>query len=340
MPVDLEVRTTISPTPAFFRRVHYLAASLREMEGRIGSWLLTVSVGGGTAGDDYARSEAWSRAYPIEWRAVDPDAYAALGYRATNHDRAARPPSGKNVMLVDADVIFCKPFGKLLASLEGAPAICGVMAHNSPLTARVLAEHDITPSEFWQQVARSFGIDALPLEHHYSNWRLRPGVTDQERAPAYLNGGMILGPADMMAEMLSLFPAAEDASDSVLVSYFRPQIARTLAIYRAGLPVHLLPLRYNFPNDPDFDNAYPEELEQTAVLHYLRRKTVHRDDDFATPRAVRRLIQRTDLTGSNELLRRRIDALHDTVAGLEARAQTGLRGWSARLEHRLASRWP
>jgi hypothetical protein len=35
MKYELEIRTTISPTPCFFRRIHHLAASLRTLRSRL-----------------------------------------------------------------------------------------------------------------------------------------------------------------------------------------------------------------------------------------------------------------------------------------------------------------
>jgi hypothetical protein len=116
-----------------------------------------------------------------------------------------------------------------------------------------------------------------------------------------------------MGAMTERYEDAESAVDAVMETYFRPQLARTLAIYKENLPRRALPVRYNFPNDPRFDSAYPQELPQIAALHYLRQAVVHRDRDFEDAPAVARLVARTDLTGTNELLRRRVAALYQRV---------------------------
>ena len=80
-------------------------------------------------------------------------------------------------------------------------------------------------------------------------------------------------------------------------------MALALAVAKSGVPARTLPLRFNFPNQRAFDLAHPAELADVRFLHYLRTEIVHRDRDFEGPAAMRRLIGRTDLSGSNEVLR-------------------------------------
>src|SRR4051812_37184900 len=122
----LELRTTISPTAYFFRRIHFLAASLRALGGRLADHEFVVSIGGDQPRQDLQVTQPWSNLYPIIWRWVDPEAYVQLGYRATNRDRAAHVARGRYVMIVDADVLFCRDFSELLDELEAEPAIAGV----------------------------------------------------------------------------------------------------------------------------------------------------------------------------------------------------------------------
>ena len=132
---------------------------------------------------------------------------------------------------------------------------------------------------------------------------------------------MVLGPADLMDEMCRLFPAAEEAIGRVVEPrFFLPQAARTLAIYKARLPHRGLPVRYNFPNDPEFDARYPEELRSLRVLHYLRTSIVHRDRDFSTGEHLMRLLGRSDLTGSNRALQRCLADLQARVSAEERAA--------------------
>lgn len=320
----LELRTTISPTPSFFRRIHFLAASLRDLGGALADHEIVVSVGGGQP-ENYYRTQPWSNRYPLIWRPVDPEAYARLGYRATNRDRAAHLARGTFVMVVDADVIFLNDFSPLIDDLRADPAIVGVMAHTSPF----INPPDLTPDfahraavaatdeDLWQMLAQHHGAPLPALDQVYSGWGATAKDPAHRLAPAYFNGGMVLGPAAMMEAMFAGYAAAESAVDAVMTSYFRPQIARTLSCLKAGLPCRSLPLRYNFPNDPLFERLAPAEAEAASILHYLRTAVVHRDDDFRDRESVERLVARRDLSGSNERLRQRIAELSETVLSEE-----------------------
>ncbi len=83
----LEIRTTISPTPHFLRRIHYMAASIRQLGGKLADHEIVVSVGGNEEPENLYRTQPWSNLYPILWRWVDPKAYARHGLKATGRDR-------------------------------------------------------------------------------------------------------------------------------------------------------------------------------------------------------------------------------------------------------------
>jgi hypothetical protein len=305
----LEIRTTISPTPAFFRRVHFLAASARDVLGSDVPYEIVVSVGGLERRDNLYRAQEWSNHHPLIWRGVNPATFATHGYRATSADRYAHMARADLVMLVDADVIFLRGITDLLEAVEASPAICGIMAHVSPF----LSHRERDPHAWWQELAARSGIRDLPLEFEHSGWLAMFEDDSYRHAPAYYNGGMILGTVDLMEQMFEQIPAGEHAVDMVLETYFRPQLARTLAIYRATLPNRVVGMRYNFPNDERFERRYPEEFTDMRILHYLRTDFVDRDRDFSNAETVSRLIARTDLSGSNEILRRRLAELNDVV---------------------------
>lgn len=306
----LEFRTTISPTPYFFRRIHYMAASIRQLGGKLADHEIVVSVGGNEEQENLYRTQPWSNLYPILWRWVDPMAYVLHGYKTTARDRCWHMARARLVMFVDADVIFIRDFSELLNEIEQSPAICGVMAHISPFPQ--YKEH--SPQSWWQKLFQKFEIPDPPFDCEHSGWNCMFTDETYRYTPAYFNGGMIVGPVELMDRMCALMPAAEDAVDAVLENHYRLQLARTLAIYKASLPFRVLPIKFNFPNDERFERAYPAELDDLRILHYLRRHIVHRDRDFMNTDSVTSLLARTDLTGANEKLRLRIAELHDAVA--------------------------
>jgi hypothetical protein len=316
---EFEIRTTISPTTFFFRRVHFLAASLRALGTRFADHEIVVSVGGIAPRENLYRALPWSTLYPIVWRWVDPAHYQAIGYRATNLDRAWHMSRAEIVMNVDADIIFLKDFSRLFDEIRASPAVCGVMAHlcpfhsPPPVVTSIGLLPDSKPGTYWRLAASSFGLPDLPMEHQYGGWSAFECSDDHRFGPAYFNGGMVIGPSDMMEELFAHYPAAEAAIESVFTSRHLPQLARTLAIYKRSLPYRVLPMRYNFPNWPSIDRAYPDELENACVLHYFCPDIVNRDECFESFDSIARFITRRDLAGSNEVLRARVAELFEVV---------------------------
>jgi hypothetical protein len=312
MPAYLELRTTISPGPSFYRRIHYLAASIARFGGRLKDFEIVVSVGGNEPRENLYRTQSWSKLYPIIWRWVNPDDYARLGYRATNRDRAWHMSRARHVMIVDSDVIFMTDFSDLLLQIENSPAVCGVMAHFPPFGSK----SGVNPFAWWERLFREIGLSPPSHMFELSGWKIS-GNNDYRYSPAYFNGGMVVAPVELMEELFAFLPEADDALAVVGEFRHKAQIARTLAMYKAGVAFRTLPMRYNFPNDLFFDKAYPDEVNQLRILHYLRRDIVDRARDFESPAAIRQLVVRTDLVGTNEKLRKLIAVLEARVANEE-----------------------
>ncbi|MEO6969355.1 MAG: class I SAM-dependent methyltransferase [Chthoniobacterales bacterium] len=309
MSVELEVRVPISPTPDFFRRVHFLAASLRQLERSIGSYLLVVCVGGDVEPHDLYEAEPWSKNYPIIWRWANREKFRRDGYWETSREIFRQPMHGRIIMCVDADVIFVRDFSDLLQELLAAPAVAGVIAHAPPVRGPALVE-------LWPRLCAGYRVPLPPAIHEYTGWSF---MTHDRMTPVYYNFGMVLMPAGLMAAVSAEMEPADDFVNANLETFFRFQIALTVAIQKAGLPSRALPLRYNFPNDPQFDARYPDELSEIRILHYLRCEIVHREENFRSLESVAALIARSDLRDSNEILRRRLAELYSLVEEEEVR---------------------
>ena len=310
---ELEVRVPISPTPDFFWRIHFMAASLRRLEASLGSYLLVVCVGGDVEPEDLYETQPWSKEYPIIWRWADREKFRRYNYWETSQETFRQPVRGRMVMCADADVIFVRDFSGLLRELEEAPAITGVIAHAPPIRGPELMD-------LWPRLCRSYGVPVPPSIHEYTGWSF---MTADRMTPVYYNFGMVLMPAQFMEVLNAEMEPANNFVHANLDTFFRFQIGLTLAIQKAGLPTRALPLRYNFPNDPQFDQKYPDELTQIRILHYLRCEIVHRERDFTDLRNIAGLIARTDLASSNEILRETVAALYPVVATEESAAVIG-----------------
>ncbi|MDQ3199942.1 MAG: hypothetical protein M3Q46_12300 [Verrucomicrobiota bacterium] len=308
MSIGLEVRVPISPTPDFLRRIHFMAASLRALENRIGSHLLVVCVGGDVEQSNLYEAEPWSKDYPILWRWADRERFQRDNYWETSREIFRQPIQGRIVACADADVLFIADFADLLRELENEPAVAGVIAHAPPPPF----QHDQFANA-WRQLCADYHAAPPSFDYEHTGWGWQVRQEAFRFTPAYFNFGMVAAPAALMETISREIEKADDFVNANLDTFFRFQIALTLAIQKHSLPVRALPLRYNFPNDPRFDARYPEELADLRILHYLRCDSIDREKDFCSLANVAALIARQDLQGSNEIFRRKLAQLYDVV---------------------------
>jgi hypothetical protein len=308
----LEIRVPISPTPDFFRRIHFMAASLRRLGGVAAETEIVVFVGGDEEARDLHDAFPWSREYPIIWRWADREVFRRDSYWETSREVFRHRTRARHVMCVDADVIFVRDFSDFLSSLDRDPAVAAVIAHASPF-------HEGVPTEKWRQLTDAYGVAPLNFNYEHTGWGFMGRHPDFRFTPAYFNFGMVVAPAEMMNKISANIADADRIVTENVETFFRFQIALTLVIQKHQLATRALPLRYNFPNDPRFDLKYPEELRDVRVLHYLRCEIIDREKDFKSLDQVAGLVQRRDLRGSNEVLRKCIGKLFEIVREEEAK---------------------
>jgi hypothetical protein len=307
----LEIRVPISPTPDFFRRIHFMAASLRGLEGSIGPYVLVVCVGGDEEAGDLYAAQPWSRSYPLIWHWANRERFRRDSFWETSRDIFRQPMRARFAICADADVLFLEDFSDLLRELEKKPAVAGVIAHAPPFQNNEFANT-------WRQLSAGYQTPPPVFEYEHTGWGFMVQREALRFTPPYFNFGMVAAPAGMMETIGAEIEKADDFVNARLDTFFRFQIALTLTIQKHSLPVRALPIRYNFPNDPRFDAKYPEELSDVRVLHYLRCKMIHREKDFCSLDNVALLIARRDLTGSNEVFRQKVAELYPVVMEGEA----------------------
>jgi hypothetical protein len=283
---SLEVRIPISPRPDYFMRVRLIAMSIREFYPHA---VITVSVGADTEPYDLEKALPWSAGLGVEWAWVPRAEFTdwrntAHPYIATMMQRFRPPFAADRVLMIDADVIVLKAFDELFAERD---SIAGVMAHGSPFAG--------VHQEQWTTLFRGYELSDPVFEHEHSGWGTMISDPAVRLSPPYFNTGVLFAPAAMLVELYPTYMDALEYVRATMDSYYFEQIALTLAMERAGLPATILAPRYNYPNQTNFDEFWPGELNDLRLLHFLRTEIG--------------LVQRRDLTGSNELLRRRIVAL-------------------------------
>lgn len=294
--MTLEVRIPISPHPAWLIRTRLIMASIRELYPDA---IFRISVGTHhqPSREEIAHVES-AIGQPVMW--LSPDLMTEWRgtrseYLATMMDRYRAPFRGDHILMLDADVLCTTRFDELFEY----DAIQGVQAHHSPYGAAG-----------WQLLFKDFGWAPPRLAHEYSAFGIMEHNAAERFGPFYPNSGVVFGPRHLFERLSKPFDdAIQFLRGCVTDTYWFDQVGFALGIEQARIPVRTLPLRYNFPNRPAFDAARPAELADVRFLHAMQTDIVDRDRDFEDVAALRRLVGRTDLVGSNAVLRQRVGSL-------------------------------
>ena len=293
---SLEVRIPISPRADYYNRVRLIAHSIREFYPYATT---RVSVGSDSPPIDLYRHCPWSRDLGIEWVWVDPNEFAewrasAHPYIATMMERFRPPFTSEHILMLDADVMPIRPFDELL---ERDDRLLSMMAHSSPFRDHAME---------WRALFEAYDLPEPRFAFEHSGYGIMAGGEERRYGPPYFNTGVVLARAVTYERLYAPYLKALGFVRDRMNSYFFEQIALTLAIEQLALPFEVLPLRYNYPNQPEFDASHPDELAQVRLLHFLRTQIVDREADFSSLEDVHNLSKRRDLLGSNEVLRKRI----------------------------------
>jgi hypothetical protein len=307
--LDMEIHLPISPTPTFFTMVHYFAASLRLNGGALAGSRIVVTVGADREPEDLPARLPWARLYPIEWRWLDRELYRRHDYYATALERFRYPFRSNMVMLADADVFFTGGFGQVVEGCRRDRALAGLIAHLSP----VMERKEMPTPAFWARVFETAGLGELSLVCEHTGWGTMSHDPADRYCPPYFNLGMLVAPADVMAEIGSIVLTEMEHVDAVLETPYRCQLALTLAVQRLGVQWRPLAMRYNYPNDDQIGSRYVDELADVHLFHYLRQGALQKSRDFESPERVGAWLARRDLAGVNREMARHLAPVHAAV---------------------------
>lgn len=314
----LEVRIPISPTEYYFNRIQIIALSIRLLGGWYEKTRIRVSVGSDSDPEDLYLRCPWSKSLNIEWVWVKREMFNK--WKNTQHEylwtivERFRPPFlAENILMLDADVLVMNRFDEIISIVKENQGIAGVIAHVSPVS-----HENNNPQEWWRDLYFLAGIDGMPsFKLQHSGWETMEFNPNRRMTPPYFNTGVVLGTAltferfsDTYLQMLNIVKSFED-------TYFIDQIALTLALEKKKIHPHILPLRYNFPNQKEFDERFPIELQNIRFLHFLRTNIINRNLDFESLFSIQKLISRTDLKGSNEIFRKKIEEIFPLLSPQE-----------------------
>ena len=173
-------------------------------------------------------------------------------------------PRGNICVLVDSDVLVCSPL-QGLKKWENCNAVAGVLAHESPYEL-----------DEWMKIFNHFGIEYNDPIYQ---------TTDTEKAcPFYVNYGVLIVDSCLMPKIREkIGPNIEKVmemeerkhtftSSGHSPNFFVGQIALTVTLAELPIKKQTLPVRYNYPDYPHYDEKFPEELNQILFFHHLKFK--------------------------------------------------------------------
>lgn len=309
----LEIHIPISPTPNFFNRIHYLAASLHVHGRDLSQSRLIVTVGADREPADLQSLLPWSRQFPIDWHWMDRRLFRDDSYYATALDRFRRPFSARNVMMLDADTIFRGDLIDLIAKIEQDGCFYGMPALGSPWHQ---CWEERSDRDWWQAVFNAASLGPVPYVSQYSCWGVIWGKETDRFCPPYFNLGVLIAPASSMTRLGSVIFQNMRYVEQVKDFIYKCQIALTLSIVQIGLDYRPLPMRYNMPNHPLIASHFSAEAADSRILHYLAADNAYfqKDRDLENPQTVARWLNASPpVTPIDTLLRQSFEDAHAVV---------------------------
>lgn len=288
-----------SPSPGFYSQIAALDIALRTLEWEDWRPTLHLYFGGPREPAVHARWLPHLRDADINW--ASEEHFSAIGDWAQSDDVFRCAPRDAQVILtLDADTFPVSSLVSVLDDVLQRNVIAGVIAHYPfPQFSGVSVR------DGWNHVTR--GITDVPLNFTCSHSLMPPGTPPELRlTPFYLNGGLVFFPRRifddvanrclrMRPQLLSRMPDPD----------FTGQAALALAVAESGAKTAVLPMRYNFPNDPMADKLYPDELTNVVVFHYLRTDSFDRQRIFASAEQYAEFLS-LPLSGSSRLFQRSV----------------------------------
>ena len=203
----------------------------------------------------------------------------------------------------DADTVLVRPIPEMIERVSTEPALYGSIAHASPFA----------DANGWQDVFQTVLGRPPPLDYAYTLSEPEAENGGGSSCPFYVNQGVLFGTPELFRQ---LGRGYRDLRRRFLSHYddlfFSGQISITLAIYDQAIPHVAIPMRYNFPNDPEADSRYRSELDYIGFLHYLRIAAFDRQKIFTSKEAFDAFLD-LHLTGSNRVFQDHVRRVTDGV---------------------------
>lgn len=297
--MKLEFLLCGSPTDSFFSQMAFFRLSLDHLGGDEAAARLVCVFGDHDSETIPERWKPWFERIEVHWaHAIGAENPSHLAQHLIRFDLI--DPQADAVFLCDADVAPLAPMAPLVRDMLAAPALMGTIGHyHFPRDGQTGV-----PAQDWEEIAQRVLGRSLDLSYRYSMHP--PESTD--RAPFYLNLGVLAGTPALLRQFHQRDQELRPKVAEIVGDWWAPQVSLPLTCADLDLPVRAIGMRWNYPNDPKTDAAYPEEAANIGFLHYLRPHQFRRGEIFADPAAFQAFLDKP-LSGSNATFQAHVRAV-------------------------------
>ena len=307
-PILTEIHVPASPNRCFADMLFFLIHSIAAHADLPGPWKVIVTLGRDGDLSPESPEFSWARAFPVEFRQVDPKIWSRYEriaadqkqplwvYTATGLAQFDKAFEGDVVLFLDADTIVLRSLAALVTQVHAEGCVAAKPAWQPP---------DIDIDEL---IARRGLINDGPqMTYSGYGWQF----LEPRFGPPYFNFGVLFCPRDTANLMRNWLPEELDFVNTPRFSWFGWQIALTLVILRARIGFLELDERYNYgiaetddltpslaPGDEGrrLEMLGQEQARDIHVLHYCTQvPNFFKNREMGRPEALRHFCSRTDL---------------------------------------------
>lgn len=162
-------------------------------------------------------------------------------------------PRSDFCVFVDSDVLMCSDIDSKEINEIKKFDISGLIAHEN--------------IENWDEVFNVFNV-----KNRSKNYRT---TKTKEPCPFYINYGVVFVNSNLMCEIKNILDLnlKKLMKSKFKSSHYVGQIALAVTLADLNLNLNSLPLRFNYPDSPNYD-SHLEELHNIRFFHYLYSKNI------------------------------------------------------------------
>lgn len=277
----LELRIPVSPNDKYMRMVRFLLQSIKLFGGNIAKNAACVlSISREVEPFDLRTMYPWLDAYDVIQRWTSEVHFSTWEYDGTGYDRFLHKTSADVVAMLDADLLVAGNFDELILNSYYDQQLLGFIAHSTPFYSA--PRSDVV----WREIFKAAGVPELESTCVCTGWGLMNHNPSHRLTPPYFNYGVLIAPTRVFELMAPEYLKDIKTIESVYPTWFRSQIANTVAIARHDISWKALSINDNFPMHVSYDrirelNKDPDgrnSVTDIRVFHYLGEGYINKSD--------------------------------------------------------------